>query len=138
MAPADTGKDSKQFTLENRLKSFGSAFSGLRLILKNEHNFRIHIFILVVVIIAGIYFKIKATDWIAVAVVSGLVLSAECFNSAIEYLSDAVSPEVNPVIKNVKDAAAAGVLIAAIIAAVTGIIIFLPEIIEALHEHSGN
>jgi len=137
MVPVDRGKNAKKFTLVNRLKSFGSAFSGLRLILKNEHNFRIHVFILVIVIIAGIFFKINAADWIAITVVSGLVLTAECFNSAIEYLSDAVSPEVNPAIKNVKDAAAAGVLIAAIVAAATGIIIFIPEIIEALHEQSG-
>lgn len=120
------------FTLAGRLKSFGSAFSGLKLILKHEHNFRIHIIILVIVVVAGIYLKITATGWISIAVVSGLVLASECFNSALEYLSDIVSPEINPVIKSVKDTAAAGVLISAIIAIVVGLIIFIPEIVEEL------
>lgn len=137
MAPTDKGSGSNKFTFSSRLESFGSAFSGMKFILKNEHNFRIHLIILLFVIIAGICFKLASTDWIAIAVVSGLVLAAECFNSAIEYLSDVVSPEINPAIKNVKDTAAAGVLIAAIIAAIAGLIIFIPEILKVIGELRG-
>jgi len=125
------GKESKRFSFSGRLKSFGNAFSGLNLLLKNEHNFRIHIFILILVIIAGIFFRLSAVDWMAIAVVSGMVLIAESFNTAIEYLSDAVTSELNPEIKKAKDTAAAGVLISALIAVAAGLIIFIPEIIEA-------
>jgi diacylglycerol kinase len=137
MGSIDKEDDSEKFSLASRLKSFVNAFSGLSLILKHEHNFRIHIIILVFVIVSGICFNISATDWIAVAIVSGLVLTAECFNSAIEYLSNVVSPEIDPVIRNVKDAAAAGVLIAAIAAVIVGLIIFVPEILQAINDSAG-
>jgi diacylglycerol kinase (ATP) len=124
--------DSEKFSFGSRLRSFKSAFSGLKQILRHEHNFRIHLSFLIIVIVGGIYFRITTGEWIAVAIVSALVLAAECFNSAIEYLADIVSPDTNPMIKKVKDSAAAGVLIVAIIAFITGLIIFIPEIIEKI------
>ena len=51
-------------------------------------------------------------------------------NSAIENLSDFVSPNRNDNIKRVKDISAAGVLIASIAALATGLLIFIPKIIE--------
>ena len=132
MVAAGKRNDSQKFSLGRRLRSFKSAYSGLMQILRHEHNFRIHLFLLIIVIVAGIYFRITTGEWIAVAIVSAVVLAAECFNSAIEYLADIVSPDANPLIKNVKDSAAAGVLIVAAIAFIIGLIIFIPEILEKI------
>jgi diacylglycerol kinase len=122
--------DGGRFSLKERLRSFLSAFSGIASMLKREHNFRIHIFVFLLVMIAGILLRITPSKWIMIFIVSGMVLSAECFNSAIEYLSDEVSPGYNDKIKRIKDVAAAGVLITAIISVITGLIIFIPRIIQ--------
>jgi len=122
------GDRNKSFSLSARLKSFKHAFNGLITLLKFEHNARIHLSILVIVIITGIFLRISATDWIAVLLVSGLVFISECFNSAVEYVSDVATEEQNENIKKAKDVAAAGVLISAIISVIIGLIVFLPEI----------
>ena len=82
------------------------------------------------VIAAGIWFNISINEWIAIALTCGIVLAAESFNSAIEALCDLVSPQQNPIIKKVKDLAAAAVLFTAIAALIVGCIIFIPYIIS--------
>lgn len=125
-----SGKEEKPFRIKDRLKSFTHAFSGIGVLIKQEHNARIHLIILILVIIAGFVFKISTSGWLAIVFAAGLVFASECFNTAIENLSDVVSPEKNEKIKIAKDLAAAGVLISAIISVVVGIIIFLPAILE--------
>ena len=55
---------------------------------------------------------------------------AEFFNTAIEFVVDLASPDIHPLAKLAKDTASAGVLMMAIISAIIGLIIFVPEIIE--------
>jgi diacylglycerol kinase (ATP) len=128
MDTSNKGDQNKRFSMKARLKSFKHAFYGLRTLVRFEHNARIHLFIIVIVVIAGIFFRVSESDWIAILLVSGLVLISECFNTAVEYLSDQVKKEENENIKNAKDIAAAGVLISAIISVIIGLIVFLPEI----------
>ena len=125
------GADTR-FSLTARLKSFRNAFSGITALIKYEHNARIHLFILLLVIAAGVILAVSLFDWIAIAFASGLVFMSECFNTAVEYLSDVVSPEDNEKIRIAKDAAAAGVLISAIVSVIIGIIVFLPKIYQLL------
>jgi diacylglycerol kinase len=127
-----SGKETKNFRLKDRLKSFSYAFSGIGVLLKQEHNARIHLIILILVIIAGILLKISAVNWIAIIFASGLVFMSECFNTAIENLSDVVSAEKNEKIKIAKDVASAGVLISALTSVLIGIIVFLPAILKAV------
>ena len=96
--------------------------------MKFEHNSRIHLAALVAVILAGFFLRISVIDWMAIIIVSGLVFVSECFNSAVEYVSDVVANEYNEKIKMAKDVAAAGVLISAIIAGIIGVIVFIPAI----------
>lgn len=120
----------RKFSLSERFGSFRYAFKGLIELLRHEHNFRIHLVILTFVTLAGFFFGISSSDWIAVLLVSALVLASECFNSAIEEISDAVSPGKDERIRKAKDIAAGAVLISAITAVITGIIIFLPELVK--------
>lgn len=118
------------FTLRKRLKSFKFAFNGIRLLITREHNAWIHCFAAICVIIAGFAFDISTTEWIAVTFAIGTVLAAEAVNSSIEAIADLVSPEYNEAIKRTKDIAAGAVLILAISAAIVGLIIFVPKIME--------
>jgi diacylglycerol kinase len=110
------------------LKSFGYSFEGIAHAFKFEPNFRFHLIALIVVGSTGWYFKLSSSEWLWIAAVSGIVIMAELFNTAIEVLVDLVSPEIHPKAKIVKDLASAAVLIAAILAAITGLIILIPKI----------
>lgn len=123
---------SKKFSLADRLKSFGYAINGLKVLFREEHNARIHILVALIAIVLGFIFHISANEWLAICVLIGLVLSLEALNSAVENLSDHVSPQWNEKIKKAKDLSAAAVFIAALIAVVCGCIIFLPKIYERL------
>lgn len=106
------------------LKSFGYAFNGLWLAIGTQRNMQIHLLAIVVVTVAGFYFKISAYEWVAVSLCFGLVISIEMLNTALEILTDKLHPEKNEQIGKVKDIAAAAVLVAASFAVVVAVLIF--------------
>jgi undecaprenol kinase/diacylglycerol kinase (ATP) len=118
----------QNFSIAKRIKSFGFAFNGLKILIKEEHNSRIHLLAAVVAVIAGFYFKIAAMEWMAVVFAIGLVIILEIINSALENISDFISPGQHGQIKKIKDLAAAAVLIGAITSLVIGLIVFVPKI----------
>lgn len=119
----------QKFSIRKRIKSFLFAFNGLKILMTEEHNARIHLVAAICAVIASIVFEISAFEWIAVMVAIGLVFALELMNSAIERIADFVAPEKNEKIKKIKDLSAAGVLISAITALIVGLIVFLPKII---------
>ncbi|MBC6493000.1 diacylglycerol kinase family protein [Flavihumibacter stibioxidans] len=121
----------KKFSIKSRLHSFKAAFNGLKIVVSKEHNARIHTVVATLVIIAGWWAGISKTEWIALLLCIGFLFAMELFNTAIEYLADHVTPDQHEQIREVKDLAAAGVLVAAIITAITGAIVFLPRILSA-------
>jgi len=123
-------KTSNPFSISQRLKSFKYAFAGLITLFIEEHNARIHLLGAVVAVILGFVLKISLGEWIALVIVMGLVFICELFNTSLEALADFVSPGKHPQIKKVKDLAAAAVFISALSALITGIIIFIPKIIN--------
>lgn len=125
-------KGTEKSSSHNRIQSFKYAFNGLKIVFKEEYNARIHLLISLVVIICGFIFQISILEWISICFVIGLVISMEIINSAIENLSDFVSPEHHKLIKKVKDLSAAAVLFCAITSVVIGFLIFLPKIIHLL------
>ena len=110
------------------LKSFVKAFRGLKDCLAHEKNFQIQYVVALLMVGAGIFFSLSATEWMILLICFAVVLSFEIINSAIEKLCDLVCPEFNLTIKKVKDMAASAVLLSAIITFITGCIIFLPKI----------
>tara|TARA_R110002049_G_scaffold304949_2_gene500728 strand:+ start:1427 stop:1807 length:381 start_codon:yes stop_codon:yes gene_type:complete len=118
------------FSLSKRLNSFKYAFNGIAILLKEEHNSRIHFLATFIVIILGYVFDINSFEWISLIFSCCFVISMELINSSIENLSDFSSREKHILIKKAKDLAAGGVLFSAIAALAVGIIIFLPKIIQ--------
>lgn len=113
-----------------RLKSFAYAFNGLKILLKEEVNARIHFFAASVVFLAGWYVQLSTIEWCCIVLAIGLVISFEIINSSIENIADFISPEKHDMIKKIKDLAAASVLISALTAFIIGIIIFLPKLFQ--------
>lgn len=120
-------KQQNSFSMKTRFKSFVYAYKGILVFFKEEHNARIHLFLAVLASCAGFYFKIDASEWMALIFAIGFVLACEAFNSAIENLCDVISPEQHSKIGKIKDIAAGAVLMSAIAALLVGILIFLPK-----------
>lgn len=117
--------DNKRLT-----NSFKYASEGIKQSYKGEQNLKIHTFVAILVIVFGFFLKISYLEWLVCLVLIGLVLMAEFFNTAIEYVVDLASPKIHPLAKAAKDTASAGVLMMAIISAIIGLIIFVPKLIE--------
>jgi diacylglycerol kinase len=111
----------------NRFRmSLFAAINGIRYVIRNETNFRIHLVFAVLVIAGGLVFSISSENWVLLFLSMAFVLSAEIFNTAIEVLCNKVQPAQDPLIRIIKDVAAGAVLLSAIAAIVIGLIIFLP------------
>lgn len=111
-------------------KSFGYAFEGIFAGIRKERNMKIHCLAAVCVIIAGVVFQITKMEWCLCFTLFGLIMSLELVNTAVEAVVDLVTEEKKPLAKLAKDTAAGAVLIAAIMAAIAGLIIFIPYIIN--------
>ncbi len=124
--------NNEHFSIKKRIKSFSYAFAGLKVLFKEEHNSWIHAVAAVCAITAGFLLDISAIEWIAIIIVIGMVISAEIVNSSLERTADFIKAERDDRKRDIKDLGAAAVLICAITAAITGIIIFLPKLIALL------
>jgi diacylglycerol kinase (ATP) len=111
-----------------RVRSFGFAFRGLR-VLVGEHNARIHLAAALSVVVLGGVFRVSAIEWCLLTLSIVAVLAAEGFNTALERLSDAVSREPHPLLGAAKDVSAGAVLLTALGASVVGALIFGPRLL---------
>ncbi len=134
MAKDRNGKN-PTYKPRNHFQSQLYAITGLKLILKNERNFRLHLLFASLVIIGGFILGLSHDDWISVSLVIGLVLISEAFNSVIEALSDTISHEYRVNIKYAKDVSAGAVLISAFVSIVAGLIIFFPYVVRFVETH---
>lgn len=121
--------ESQQFSIKKRIQSFGHAINGLKTLIKEEHNARIHFFAGIVVIAAGFLLEISIMEWIAIVFAIGFVITVEILNSSIENVADFITPKHHNTIKKIKDLAAAAVLVSAITAFAIGMLVFIPKII---------
>lgn len=114
------------------IKSLGFAIQGIRKTTETEANFKTHLVMGSLVLVAGGLLSISPLEWITVLLLIAMILSAELMNTAIELLADEVSKNYNNTIKKVKDAMAGAVLVLSIFAAIIGLIIFTPKILNLI------
>ena len=124
-------QDKKMFSLKRLIKSFKYAINGIKSSLLTEQNLVIHMFFLVIVIIFSIIFKISKLEFLIIILVSGLVISLELVNTAIENTVD-INKKISREAMLAKDSASGAVLVAAITAVIIGLIVFLPRIINLI------
>ena len=113
-------------------KSFGYAFAGIIACIRQERNMRIHLTAAILVTAAGTLLRISAVEWMVCLILFGLIMSLEMVNTALENVVDLVTLEQKPLAKKAKDAAAGAVLVSAVMAAIIGLIIFLPKVFAVL------
>ena len=113
----------------NFFQSLKNAINGILSVVKSGRNIKIQLIFAIIVIIAGIVFKITNIEFLILILTIFLVLVSEFMNTAIENLCDLYTTEYNEKIKIIKDIGAGAVTLAAIASACVGLIMFLPKIL---------
>lgn len=108
------------------------ALQGWAAFFLHETHGQVQAVIAVLVLVAGLFFGISRTEWIAVLFCIALVLSLEMVNTALEKLADQTHPERHPQIGLVKDVAAGAVLWASLISVLVGALVFWPYLAQML------
>ncbi|MCB8933205.1 MAG: diacylglycerol kinase [Fimbriimonadaceae bacterium] len=103
------------------------ATSGLVYTFKTQRHMRFHLYVVLIVMLLGVFFNLGLREMLVLLFTISLVLVAEMFNSAIEATVDLVQPNYHPLAKFAKDIAAGAVLITTIIAVVVGSLMILGE-----------
>ena len=116
--------------MHSRIAAFGYAFQGIGTFFNSGVHAIIHAVVFLIVLIAAWWFHISALEWCAVIGISALVITLEVVNTCVEKLCDLIEPNQHPVIRQIKDMAAAAVLIAAISSVAIACCVFLPKVIE--------
>ncbi|NQV90502.1 diacylglycerol kinase family protein [Candidatus Uhrbacteria bacterium] len=106
------------------------AIGGIRVVFVSEQSFRIQLLASIAVLLLGAFVQVQAYQWIVLILLIGSVLVLELINSIFERIVDAFKPRIHPIVKDIKDIMAGAVLIASIVAAIVGIVIFYPYLQE--------
>lgn len=111
------------------MKKFKYAIDGLYALMIKDANVRIQCLLGLITIITGFVLNVSVSEWMALLIFIGLVISLEIINSCIEKVCDIVHADFHPDIKYIKDGSAAAVLVVSLFALIAAIIIFIPKMI---------
>ena len=114
--------------MEKFIKSFIYALNGIKYTIKTQINFCVQLFIFLLIIIMGFYFKISRYEWLFILFSSGSVLALELINTAFESVVDLTTREYHELAKRAKDVAAGAVLVMSLVSVIIGLIIFVPYV----------
>ena len=119
-------------SLRKRIRSFGYAFNGLRLMLMTQRNAQIHAGAAAVAVALGVLCDLSRVEWAVLVLTIAAVWAAEALNTAFEALCDVASPGVHPQVKRAKDIAAGAVLVCAIAAVAVAALILAPKLLAMM------
>lgn len=111
--------------MKRLLGAFRYAAAGVAWAWQRERNFRIETIIGFLAVLLGIYLEVSLAP---IVLACALVLSLELLNSALEATIDLISPGYHPLAKRAKDLSAAAVMLAAIGAALVGLLVLGPPL----------
>ncbi|NCO88527.1 UDP kinase [Candidatus Roizmanbacteria bacterium CG_4_10_14_0_2_um_filter_36_35] len=112
----------KQHTISVR-----HAVDGLVWALKTQPNYRTHLLLSIISIIASVVFKISYLEFLLIIFLITVGLVIETINTGFEQTTDAIDRKIREDIKIAKDVAAAAMLIYSIGATIIALIIFVPK-----------
>ena len=111
-----------------RTKAIGYAIEGWYHVIRTQKNAWIHALFSVGVILMAIWLRLPRHDWVIIILTITMVWMAEFINTALETLTDLVSPDSNNLAKISKDVGAAAVLITAGASIIIGTLILGPPL----------
>lgn len=108
--------------------SFRAALNGVVYVLRTQPNARIELAAAGVVALAGWWLAISLIEWALLGFTVALILALEAVNTAVEAVVDLASPQLHPLAKTAKDAAAAAMIFAVLGSLVVAGLIFGPRL----------
>jgi diacylglycerol kinase (ATP) len=115
--------------LRRMLYSFRHAGRGFAWAFSTQANLRVHLVAAAAALLAAVLLRFSVTELVALVLCFAIVIAAELFNTTLEVLIDYAWPEHHPMIGRAKDVAAAAVLVAAVGAAIVGVLLFARHIL---------
>ena len=109
-------------------RKFRDAFRGIWLGVRGQSSFRVHFSFAAAVIVAAAVMQVTLVEWCVLLLCIAVVLTAEMFNSALEFVARAITDKHDPRLADALDIGSAAVLIASIGAVIVGSIIFLHQL----------
>lgn len=124
LAP-DVGTKKRPHSL---LKSFNYAIEGVIHVLRRERNMRVHFALATVILVLAFAYDVTKVELMILLVAISFVLIAEMVNTAVEEMIDVATTGYDPRAKIAKDVAAGAVLVASVVAATIGYLVFVDRI----------
>lgn len=110
-------------------RKFRHALTGLAVAFTTDNSFKAHLVFTVLAIGLGFWLRPDLTGWALIALAIGLVVVAELFNTAIEYLVRMFTTEYHELAEKLLDISAGAVLFASVTALILALIVFLPRVL---------
>jgi diacylglycerol kinase len=110
--------------VKRHVGSYRYATKGVHYTLTTQVNIWVQLTAALVVLLAAYFLDFSLEHYLLLLLTIGFVLAAELFNTAIEEMTNLLSPEYRDKAGVVKDVAAGAVLVASVTAALVGIILF--------------
>jgi diacylglycerol kinase (ATP) len=113
----------------NLFVSFKYAWCGISYAFQTQRNFRIHVAVGALAIGLSVFLHLKSVEIAVIGLTSGLVLTLELLNTAIESIVDlTVKQTYHELAKIAKDCAAGAVLVSALVAVLVAGTLLLPPL----------
>lgn len=112
------------------LAKFIDAASGVSTAFQTESSFYIHLPIGIIVIIAAILLRVTVAEICILFFCITMVITAELFNTAIEWLAKSITDDHDEHIQKALDISAGAVLVASFLSAMIGLAIFGSHIVR--------
>lgn len=113
--------------------SFSHAWRGFARVFHEERNIRIHACAGLCAIVFALLLRFSSLELVLVILMSGVVIASELLNAALERYSDIIKPRVSGYVGEIKDIAAAGVLVLSITSLLVGIVLYVPKVLVLAH-----
>ncbi|CDE97637.1 MAG TPA: diacylglycerol kinase family protein [Cyanobacteria bacterium UBA10660] len=122
-----------KYKKQNFSNTFKNARKGMRLSIKSERNIRVHLFTASLVLVTAYCLNFSIVKFCILLLTIAGVISAEMFNSAIEFSLDAIfHNRYCRMVGMAKDIAAGAVMLVTISAVMIGVLLFAPPIIQLI------
>jgi diacylglycerol kinase (ATP) len=120
----------------NLFVSFKYAWAGISYSFQTQRNFRIHVAVCAFAIGLSLLLHLQPVEISIIAITSGLVLTLELVNTAIESLVDlTVKQTYHDLAKIAKDCAAGAVLVSALVSLLVAATLLLPPLVTQVSSY---
>lgn len=106
------------------IKSFKYAWNGLKTVWNEESNFRVEIFVAILVIFSIFYFDFGLLESAMLVFAITLVLVSEIINTIVEDICNKIESQQDQTIGKIKDMSAGFVFLSSLCSVVIGALVF--------------